>query len=146
MRRSIEPPVAINNLITALASAQLLVLLASFQVPTRLRWKEDLPKLGPFNAKLMWTYGAFTVYTIVTWSILTFALRGDLAAGTSAGLAVALAIFLFWLARIATDAFYFKSDDWPKGPFMQIGHALLNALFAFLCFGYGSIVVWGIIA
>ncbi len=144
--KSIETQVAINYLIISLASAQLLVLLASFQVPTRLRWKEDLPKLGPFNAKLMWTYGAFTVYTIVTWSILTFALRQDMSTGTPAGLAVALAIFLFWAARIATDAFYFKSDDWPKGPFMQIGHAMLNALFAFLCCGYGSIVVWGVVS
>lgn len=141
----INLPVAMTYLTVALASAQMLVLAASFQVPTRLGWKEDLPKLSPFNGKLMWTYGAFTVYTIVSWSILTFVLGKEMVAGTTAGIAVASVIFLFWLSRIATDAFYFKSEDWPKGPFMQIGHALLNALFAFLVLGYATIISWNIL-
>ena len=141
----INLPVAMTYLTLALASAQMLVLAASFQVPTRLGWKEDLPKLSSFNGKLMWTYGAFTVYTIVSWSILTFVLGKEMVNGTTAGIAVASIIFLFWLSRIATDAFYFKSEDWPKGPFMQIGHAMLNALFAFLVLGYGSIVAWGLL-
>lgn len=144
--RQIDLPLAMNLLALALASAQLLVLAASFQVPNRLGWKEDLPKLSPFNGKLMWTYGAFTVYTIVAWSVLTFALRKDMVAGTSAGLAVSAVIFTFWFARIATDAFYFKSEDWPKGPFMQIGHAMLNALFAFLVLGYGTLIAWNLLA
>jgi hypothetical protein len=142
--RTIDLRVAVDYLALALASAQLLVLLASFQVPTRLGWKQDLPKLTPFNQKLMWTYGAFTVYTIVAWSVLTFALRRDITQGTSAALAVTSVICLFWLSRLATDAFYFKSQDWPRGPFMQIGHAMLNALFVFICGGYGCLVAWNI--
>lgn len=142
----INVPVAMTYLTLVLATAQMFVLAASFQVPTRLGWKEDLPKLSPFNGKLMWTYGAFTVYTIVSWSILTFILGKEMVAGTTAGLAIASVIFLFWLSRIATDAFYFRSGDWPKGPFMQIGHAMLNALFAFLVLGYGTLIAWGLMS
>src|SRR5436190_18187034 len=37
------------------------LLIASFQVPFRLGWKEDLAKLTPFNRKLTWVHGGFTV-------------------------------------------------------------------------------------
>src|SRR6267378_350193 len=50
---------------------------ASFQVPARLGWKEDLAQLRPFNRKLMWTYGAFTVLTIVAFGSLTLVLHDD---------------------------------------------------------------------
>ena len=37
------------------------ILLASFQVPFRLKWREDLRSLMPFNRKLLWVQGGFTV-------------------------------------------------------------------------------------
>jgi hypothetical protein len=141
---AIDLPIAMTLLIFILSGAQLLVLAASFQVPTRLRWREELAQLGSLNRKLMWTYGGFIVYTIVAWSVLTFTLRGEILGRTSAGLAICVAIFLFWLQRLAVDTFYFRSDDWPKSPFMQIGHAMLNALFVFVMGGYGTLVAWNL--
>ena len=34
------------------------ILTASFQVPYRLRWKEDLKQLMPLNRKLLWVQSA----------------------------------------------------------------------------------------
>ncbi len=34
-----------------------LILFASFQVPYRLNWKQDLQQLVPFNRKLLWVQG-----------------------------------------------------------------------------------------
>ncbi|MBS1703795.1 MAG: membrane bound O-acyl transferase family-domain-containing protein [Armatimonadetes bacterium] len=127
---------AVSILIIGLGVAQLLVLLASFQVPSRLRWREELPRLGPFNQKLMWTYGSFIVFTIVAWGVLTLVLRDDILHGTRAGVAISTVICLFWGFRLVTDAFYFRTEDWPRGPFMQIGHILLNCLFTFVFLGY----------
>src|SRR5204863_10011258 len=36
------------------AAGHFAILAASFQVPYRLRWKEDLQQLMPFNRKLLW--------------------------------------------------------------------------------------------
>jgi hypothetical protein len=52
-------------------AAHFAILLASFQVPYRLRWKEDLNQLMPFNRKLLWVQGGFTVLTVVAFGTLT---------------------------------------------------------------------------
>ncbi len=53
------------------------VLIASFQVPHRLRWKEDLAKLTSFN-KLMWVHGGFTVYTIIAFGAMSLTLHEEM--------------------------------------------------------------------
>jgi alginate O-acetyltransferase complex protein AlgI len=132
---------AVSMLIYVLGFAQFCILSASFQVPTRLRWKEELPRLSTLNQKLMWTYGSFIVYTIASFGVLTLVLHDEILLGTRAGLALSVMMLLWWTLRLATDVFYFKSDDWPKGRFMQIGHVMLNCLFTFVLSGYGCVLV-----
>lgn len=139
---SIPVTQAFSTLITLLGVAQFLVLFASFQVPTRLRWREELPRLSSLNQKLMWTYGSFIVFTIVAWGILTLTLRDDLLSGSRPGIAIATVIFCFWGLRLVTDMFYFRSSDWPQARFLPIGHALLNSLFTAIFLGYGAILGW----
>jgi alginate O-acetyltransferase complex protein AlgI len=121
---------------------QLSVLLASFQVPAALNWKEDLAKLTPFNRKLMWVYGSFIVTTITGFGLLTLVLHQSLLKGESAAVALAAFISIFWILRILTDHFYFEDADWPKGERYVVGHALLNSLFTFLILSYGGLAVW----
>lgn len=118
------------------------ILGASFQVPHRLGWKEDLAKLSPFNRKLMWVYGGFTVLTIVAFGTLTLALHEELLRGDRAALGLALFIGLHWAARIAVDFFYFEHADWPEGPAFVAGHAALTGLFAALTVVYLGLVAW----
>jgi alginate O-acetyltransferase complex protein AlgI len=124
-----------------IAAMQLLVLAASYQVPAALGWKEDLPKLRPFNRKLMWVYGWFTVYTIVGFGVLTFFLHDSLLRGDRAAGALAAFISIFWILRLVTDSAYFRSEDWPKGEKYVIGHAFLNLLFAALAVSYGALAI-----
>ena len=118
------------------------VLGASFQVPARLGWAEDLPKLRPFNRKLMWTYGGFTVLTIMAFGALTLLLHEELLRGDRAALGLAGFIGTFWLARVAVDFLYFSHEDWPSGPLLAAGHALLTALFLALAGTYLGLVAW----
>ena len=60
------------------------VLIASFQVPSKLGWKTDLAKLTPFNRKLMWVHGGFAVLTIVSFGILTITLHSEMLRGDRA--------------------------------------------------------------
>ncbi|HKT68684.1 MAG TPA: hypothetical protein VJP83_04570 [Terriglobales bacterium] len=108
------------------------VLFASFQVPKRLRWKEDLKQLTPFNRKLMWVYGGFTVFTIVAFGSLTLALHSELLRGDRAALALALFIGVYWTLRIVVEFFYYDLADWPRGRGMVAGRILLTLLFIYL--------------
>jgi hypothetical protein len=119
-----------------------LILVASSQVPSRLRWKEDLAQLMPFNRKLLWVQGAFTVLTILAFGTLTLLLHQELLRGDRAAMGLACFIGLYWTARILVDAFYFSHEDWPKGRQFVIGHLLLTSLFVFLAASYLGLFVW----
>ena len=123
---------------------QLLVLMASFQVPSRLRRKEELPKVSTLNQKLMWTNGSFIVLTIIAFGILTLTLHRSLMNRKPAAIGIASFVLIFWLLRIGVDRFYYRPSDWPKGEQFVMGHALLSSLFTVLAFGYGSCVIWAI--
>lgn len=118
------------------------VLIASFQVPFRLRWRADLAKLTPFNRKLMWTHGGFAVLTIAAFGALTLALRREMLRGDRAALALAAFVGVYWTARIAVDFAYYDHNDWPTGRAFVAGHALLTLLFTFLAATYISLLVW----
>jgi alginate O-acetyltransferase complex protein AlgI len=136
----------VDWLLWALGGLQLCVLLASAQVPKRLNWREELPRLSPFNRKLMWTYGIFIVTTIVSFAILTLVLHGSFLRGEPAAVALATFMSIFWTLRLVFDACYFRSEDWPEGEEFRVGHVLLNALFTFLVLGYGVVAAYGWLA
>jgi len=133
----------VDLILWSLPVMQLSVLMASYQVPKRLNWHEELARLSPFNRKLMWTYAIFIVTTVISFAGLTIGLHGSFMKGETA--AVGLAGFMsgFWVLRLLFDTFYYKTEDWPEGVDLQVGHALLNALFVYLVLGYGLVAVWG---
>ena len=119
-----------------------LILIASAQVPARLDWKNDLRLLQPFNRKLLWVQGGFTVLTIIAFGVLTLVLHTELLRGDRAALGLAAFIGLYWTSRILVDAFYFSHADWPKGRMFVVGHTLLTSLFSFLALSYLGLFVW----
>lgn len=122
------------------------VLIASFQVPSRLHWKEDLKQLTPFNRKLMWVYGGFTVFTIVSFGILTLALRSELLRGDRGALGLALFIGVYWTLRIVVEFFYYDLADWPQGRGMVAGRILLTLLFIYLAGSNLALFFWQVFA
>jgi hypothetical protein len=118
------------------------ILLASFQVPYRLGWQQDLQSLKSFNRKLLWVQSGFTVLTIVAFGTLTLALHAELLRGDRAALGLAGFIGTYWTTRIVVDVTYFSHADWPKGTVFVIGHALLTLLFSFLAASYVGVFVW----
>ena len=118
------------------------VLVASFQVPIRLGWKEDLAKLTPFNRKLMWVHGGFAVLTIVSFGVLTLALHDEMLRGDRSALYLAAFIAVYWTTRIIVDFTYYEHKDWPRGSGFVLGHTLLTLLFIFLAATYAGLLVW----
>ena len=118
------------------------VLIASFQVPSRMHWKEDLAKLMPANRKLMYTYGVFIVMTIIAFGVLTLLLHDELLRGEKSALGLATFIGVFWLMRVVIDFTYHNHADWPQGTRFVIAHVLLTTLFLALTSTYLGLVAW----
>jgi hypothetical protein len=123
-------------------AAHFVILFASFQVPYRLRWKQDLRQLMPFNRKLLWVQSGFTVLTIIAFGSLTFVLHTELLRGDPAALGLACFIGIYWTTRILVDALYFSHADWPKGRVFVVAHALLTLLFSALAASYVGLFIW----
>jgi hypothetical protein len=124
------------------ATGHFVILLASFQVPWRLRWKTDLAQLTPFNRKLLWVQSGFTVLTIIGFGALTLALHEEMLRGDRAAMGLVCFIGSYWTARILIDAFYFSHEDWPPGRQFVVGHALLTCLFVALATSYWGLFAW----
>ena len=131
-----------NNALWLAGLGHFVILFASVQVPYRLNWKQDLQSLQPFNRKLLWVQGAFTVLTIIAFGTLTLVLHTELLRGDRAAMALTCFIAVYWTARILVDALYFSHGDWPKGHIFTIGHFLLTSLFITLAVFYWALLVW----
>ena len=118
------------------------VLIASFQVPSRLRWREELPRLSNLNRKLMWVHGGFAILTIAAFGTLTLLLHGEMLRGDRAALGIATFIAVYWSSRITVDFLYYEHADWPKGRQFVVGHALLTGLFCALAATYLGLVAY----
>jgi hypothetical protein len=125
-------------------AAHFVILIASFQVPYRLHWKQDLQSLMPFNRKLLWVQGGFTVLTIFAFGTLTLVLHRELLRGDRAALGLAGFIGIYWTARVLVDVLYFSHLDWPKGRQFVIGHILLTSLFCALAASYLVLFAWNL--
>ena len=122
--------------------ANFCILAAGLQVPARLNWKEELPRLSPFNQKLMRVYMLFIGLTIVCFGIFTLVFHNALLRGDPIALTVAGFMGFWWILRIAIDAVYYNHNDWPKGPGFVAGHFLLTSTFVALAFTYTALIVW----
>lgn len=118
------------------------ILIASFQVPGRLEWNRDLAQLKPFNRKLLWVQGGFTVLTIIAFGFLILGLHSELLSGDRAAMGLAVFIAVYWTARVLVDAFYFSHSDWPRGRVFVIGHILLTSVFISLAAIFAALLIW----
>ncbi len=133
------------SLVTALkvcGLAHFLVLAASVQVPARLRWADELPRLGPFNRKIFWTYGGYIVFCIISFGTVDLLTAEALLRPEPAATAILLFIALFWTGRIFVDALYFRHADWPRGELFVVGHTCLTTLFVVLAAVHWGALVW----
>ena len=101
----------LSHAIYAVAIGHLVVLIASFQAPARLGWKQDIPKLTRFNQKIFWVYG-FILLCIVSFAAVIWRLHDAFLAGEPA----ARRLHCHILDRPnPTDLFWYDHRDWPQG-------------------------------
>jgi len=105
------------------------VLLAGIQAPKQLNWNEDFKQLTSFNRKIFKVYYTFTGITIVMFGSVALFLREEIINKDPEASLFAVAVGLYWVARIIVDMFVFDHDEWPQGKKYVIGHMVLTAGF-----------------
>ncbi len=137
-----SPRHCLSTLLWLAGWGHFLVLCASFQVPRRLGWHEELSRLRPLNRKLLWVYGGFIVGMITSFGVLLLRLHPFILARETGALHVVGFAAVFWTARLVVDAIVFEHSDWPEGPDMVVGHTMLTSLFIFLATTCWLCLLW----
>lgn len=138
-----SPRNCLSGLLWLAGWGHFLVLAASFQVPHRLGWREELSRLRPLNRKLLWVYGGFIVGMITSFGWLILRLHDNMLAGETGAVHLLGLTAVFWTARLVVDAIVFEHSDWPEGPEFTIGHTLLTSLFIYLATTCWLVVLFG---
>ena len=112
------------------------ILIASALVPQVLDWRNELRKLPPLLAQLVWVHGAFIVLTIIGFGTLSLMNAAELTSGTLLARCVCAFIALFWGARLAVQFFYFAPQEYLRTATLRIGYHGLTAVFGYLTVAY----------
>ena len=119
------------------------VLLAvSGQLPFRLAWRTELPKLSDANRKLFLVACGYIVFTYLSFGVLTLVLHDQLMRGDTAAVALAVFIGLYWLVRLVLDWVWFGHREWPPGRLFVAAHVALELLFGYLAVVYLGVALW----
>ena len=121
------------------------LLAASGQIPSRLRWRAELPRLSDANRKLFLVATFYVVLTYLSFGVLTLVLHDELVRGDRAAIGLAAFIGGYWLVRLVLDWFWFGHRDWPPGRRFVLAHVALEALFGYLAVVYLGLVVWHVV-
>jgi hypothetical protein len=118
---------------------QILLSVASLAIPRLLNWKKELMPVTPIIRQMFWTYAGYILVINFSFGLVSVFGAAELIAGTFLAKCISVFIFLYWLARIFIQFFYFDTRSAPQGWIYKDGEVGLNCLFVFLTLVYGWI-------
>jgi len=118
------------------------LLAASGQIPGRLDWRRELPRLSAANRKLFLVATGYIVLTYLSFGVLTLVLHDELVRGERAAVALAFFIGGYWLVRLVLDFTWFGHGEWPPGRRFVLAHVGLELLFGYLTVTYLGVAIW----
>jgi hypothetical protein len=116
---------------------QILLSLGSFAIPRLMNWKKELSVVSPIIRQMFWTYAGYILVINFSFGLVSVFGAEELIAGTFLAKCISVFIFLYWLARIFIQFFYFDTKSAPQGWIYKAGEIGLNCLFVFLTLVYG---------
>lgn len=131
----------IEKLIFCAGLGQLILVIGSLAIPKVLNWSEDTAKLKPLTRHVFWTYAGYIWVTNLSFALISMISPASLTDKSFLATAVALYIFIYWLARLIIQFTWFDRSDVPKGLRYTVAEALLVGLFIGLTVVYGWTVV-----
>ena len=108
------------------------ILLASALVPGVLQWRSELARLGTLTRQLVWVHGAFIVFTIAGFGIISILHAPALATGSPLARTFCGFVALFWLGRFSLQFTLFDARPYLTTTVLKLGHGGLTAGVAYL--------------
>ena len=125
----------LNTLTFLLQVAGLLhlgLLCAGLLMPKVVGLREHLATLPSFIRQLFWVYYSFIGLCLVSFGLLTFALAGTLAEGSTLARALCLFLASFWTLRLIAATFVFDLGPYLTSFPRRIGYHAINVVFVYL--------------
>jgi hypothetical protein len=126
----------LSQLIFAAGLTQASILVASVQVPSVLRWRDELRPLPRLHRQMHWVYSGYVVLSIVAFAAISMWNARELAAGGALARAMCAYIAVFWGVRLGLQA-VFDLRPYLTSALQRAGVAALTVLFALLTLLYG---------
>jgi hypothetical protein len=95
---------------------------------------------------MFWTYAGYILVINFSFGLISAFGADELIAKTFLAKCISVFIFLYWLARVMIQFFYFDTKSAPQGWIFKAGETGLNCLFVFLTLIYGWIAYLNIFA
>ena len=108
------------------------LLCAGLLMPKVVGLREHLATLPSFIRQLFWVYYSFIGLCLVSFGLLTFALAGTLAEGSTLARALCLFLASFWTLRLIAATFVFDLGPYLTSFPRRIGYHAINVVFVYL--------------
>jgi hypothetical protein len=105
---------------------------AGLLMPQVVSMRVHLAGLPPFLRQLFWVYYAFIALCLVSFSVITIAFAGTLAAGGPLARAVCAFFAVFWTLRFIAATFVLDLRPYLTNGYRRAGYHALNLVFAYL--------------
>lgn len=113
-------------------------LIASFQVPRELKFREELPKLAPLFQHWILVAGGYVVLDLIAFGVISMTCARQLASGIPLARAFCGFIALFWSLRLLIGFFVFDAKPYLRNWFLTLGYHALTLVFAYHVLVYGK--------
>ena len=105
---------------------------AGLLMPRVVGMRRHLAALPPFIRQLFWVYYSFIALCLVSFSILTIAFAGTLAAGGNLARALCAFFAMFWTLRLLAATCVFDMRPYLTSSHRRLGYHAINIVFAYL--------------
>jgi hypothetical protein len=130
-------PLLILTLLKLAGVLQIALSIGSLAIPKLLNWKTELSRVSTIIAQMFWIYAGYILVINFSFGLISFFGAEELVSKTFLAKAISLLIFLYWLARIIIQFFYFDTKSAPQGRIYKLGEVALVILFVFFTIVYG---------
>ena len=92
------------------ALVQILIAVANFYLPRKLKYQENLERVAPIIRQIFVVHSVYIVGVLLLFAALTFGFAAELASGHGLGRFLAAGICVFWLFRAPVQLLYYDAS------------------------------------
>jgi len=88
---------------------QIVIAFANFALPGKLKYRDNLERVSPIIRQIFIVHSGYIVGVLLLFATISLRFARELASGRGLGSFLAVAIAVFWLARVPLQLFYYDA-------------------------------------